>query len=164
MRLDLLVSSQDRSRHTALEFNYLTRRWEGQTDGERFELKDQGAQDISGYDVVKDICRVEQFTDDRPGWNGAVICLSNDSYYWRPPTHDRRTNADAFRLTDGTVLRGVRAWGPLTGAGMRTGRDRDLHLRRAYGLSWTAYSLVPGARGEFRVLVVPVIDRLAGTG
>ncbi len=161
MRLDLLASDRERSRHTAIEFKYLTKRWEGEVNGERFELKDQGAQDISGYDVVKDVCRVEQFTDHRSEWNGAVICLSNDPYYWRPSTHERPTNADAFRLTDGTVLRGVRAWGPLTGAGTKAGRDRDLHPRRAYGLSWSAYSLIPGARGEFRVLIVPIFDRLA---
>lgn len=123
------------------------------------ELKEQGAQDISGYDVVKDICRVEQFTDQRQGWNGAVICLSNDPYYWRPQTHERATNADAFRLTDGTVLRGVRAWGRLTGAGTKAGRERHLHLRRAYGLSWDPYSLMPGGRGEFRVLTIEVPDR-----
>ncbi len=128
MRLDLLASSADRSTHTAIEFKYLTKRWAGEVQGERYELKDQGAQDISGYDVVKDVWRVEKFTAEQSGWNGAVVCVSNDPYYWSPPRDARPTNAADFRLHDGVQLSGVRAWGPLTGKGTRSGREADLAL------------------------------------
>ncbi len=156
MRLDLLVSDAGRSRHTAIEFKYLTKRWAGEVEGERYELKDQGAQDISGYDTVKDIWRVEKFTREKSEWNGAVVCLSNDPYYWSPPRDARPTNAADFRLHDGVQLSGVRAWGPLTGKGTRSGREADLALDGSYALHWQEYSALPASNGVFRVLVIPV--------
>jgi hypothetical protein len=38
-----------------------------------------------------------------------VVVLTNDASYWRPRTHGRITNADAFRLGEGAVLEGSRA-------------------------------------------------------
>jgi hypothetical protein len=46
MRLDLLLTSADGSHQTAVELKYLTRLWHGDAGGERFELTDQGAQDM----------------------------------------------------------------------------------------------------------------------
>ncbi|HEY3736583.1 MAG TPA: hypothetical protein VGL26_04000 [Jatrophihabitans sp.] len=50
----------------------MTRAWSGVVDGERYELKDHGAQDIRAYHVVKDIVRVEKFIAGRDGADGAV--------------------------------------------------------------------------------------------
>ena len=47
MRLNLLLTRDDGLRRSAIELKYLTRLWTGEFAGERFELKDQGAQDIS---------------------------------------------------------------------------------------------------------------------
>ncbi len=158
MRLDLLLTSEDGARRTAVELKYLTRAWEGEVAGQRFELKDQGAQDIRAHDVVKDIVRVEKFVAAMPGSNGAVVCVGNDPSYWNAPGHGRATNADAFRLHEGTVLNGRRAWGPLTGAGTSRRREEPLVLIGRYRMAWAAYSTVPGPRGQFRTLVVEVPD------
>ncbi len=155
LRLDLLVASESGS-WSAVELKYLVRLWHGEVGGERFELKNQGAQDIRAYDVVKDISRTERFVDGCPGGNGAVVCLANDSYYWRAPTHGRETNAHAFRIHEGVTLEGSRAWGPLTGAGSSKGREEPLILRGRYEMRWRPYSTLPGPAGEFRVLVVPI--------
>ncbi|MGI8699913.1 MAG: hypothetical protein ACR2JU_01660 [Nocardioidaceae bacterium] len=156
VRLDLLLRSEDGTAQTAIELKYLVRLWHGDVAGERFELKNQGAQDIRAYDVVKDIVRVEQFVANRPGSNGAVVCLTNESSYWRASGHGRQTNADAFRLHDGTVLEGKRAWGPATGPGSSKGRETPLVLRGRYQVAWRTYSSLAGIAGEFRSLVVPV--------
>ncbi|MDT0331471.1 hypothetical protein [Nocardiopsis lambiniae] len=110
--LDVLISRPEQNRHLALELKYLKAAWTGTLAGERFDLADQGAQDIRGYDVVKDIARVEQLTAPSPGWSGGVLVVSNDPGYWNRPGHGRATNADAFRLYEGTHLSGVQAWGP----------------------------------------------------
>ncbi|MGI9155461.1 MAG: hypothetical protein ACR2FG_02305 [Marmoricola sp.] len=154
--MDLLLTSEGGTVQTAIELKYLVRLWHGDVGGERFELKNQGAQDIRAYDVVKDIVRIEQFVGERPGGNGAVVCLTNESSYWRAPGHGRQTNAHAFRLHDGTVLVGERAWGPLTGAGSSRGREGPLVLRGQHPVAWRTYSSLPGPGGEFRSLVVEV--------
>ena len=91
MRLDLLLTSEDGLRRTAVELKYRTRLWTGESAGERFELKDQGAQDIRAHDVVKDIVRVEEFVAAMPGSNGAVICVGNDAF--RDRTTPRSTSS-----------------------------------------------------------------------
>ncbi len=154
VRLDLLVTSADGLAQTAVELKYLTRLWHGEVAGERFELKDQGAQDMRAYDVVKDIARVERFVAARSGGNGVVICLSNDPSHWNAPSHGRATNADQFRVHEGTRLEGARAWGPLTGAGSSKGREEPLGLVGSYDMRWQDYSALPGPRGTFRQLVV----------
>lgn len=156
MRLDLLLTSEDGQKRSAVELKYLTRLWAGEVAGERFELKDQGAQDIRAHDVVKDIARVEGFVAAMPGSNGAIICVGNDPSYWNAPTHGRPTNADASRLHEGTVLHGRRAWGPLTGPGTSRGREEPLALVGTYRMFWSDYSTLPGSRGVFRTLVVEV--------
>jgi len=139
IRLDLLLISKDGQRRTAVELKYLTRLRTGEFAGERFELKDQGAQDIA-----------------MPGSNGAVVCVCNDPPYWNAPAHGRPTNADAFRPHESTVLHGPRAWGPLTGAGTSRGREEPLALVGTYQMAWLDYSMLPGPRGVFRTLVVEV--------
>lgn len=160
-RLDLLVASTVTQRCSAIELKYLTRAWSGEINGERFELKNQGAQDIRGYDVIKDIGRVEQDAQLLQDCNGAAIVLSNEPSYWTSPSHDRQTNAAAFRLYDSLVLHGERAWGPSTGAGTLRGRELPVTLRGTYQLRWRDYSRVPGPSGLFRLLVVEVSESRA---
>lgn len=156
VRLDLLVSQNNGSR-TALELKYLTRAWTGHAMGERFELKNHGAQDIRAYDVIHDIHRVEQDTVLLPGCDGAVLVLTNDPAYWTPPKHARDTNAAAFRLYEGRLLAGSRAWGPNTGVGTLKGREAPIPLSGSYELRWRDFSTLPGPVGRFRLLIVEVV-------
>jgi hypothetical protein len=155
-RLDLLLSRPDVGTNFAIELKYLTAGWTGSWDGEQFQLLNQGAQDISAYDVVKDIQRVERFVDNRLGWTGAVVVLTNDPSYWKQPGHTRQTNAHAFRIYDSNQLVGVRAWGPNTGEGTRKGRDVDLDLWGEYVCHWSDYSQLEDPRGRFRLLTFTV--------
>lgn len=153
----VLLSRTDTDRHTAVELKYLTARWTGEYAGETFDLKNHGAQDIRAYDAVKDIGRLERFVGQRANWNGVFVAITNDPMYWRPATHGRATNADAFRIYQGITLTGTRAWGPNTGAGtMKNNRAEPIELTGAHALSWRDYSRVQGPRGEFRALVVEI--------
>lgn len=155
VRLDLELIEPS-GHGTAIELKYMTRRWAGVVRGESFALKNHGASDLRGYDVVKDVVRVERFVAPRLGWRGLVIALTNEPGYWRSPGHGRVTNADAFRLYDGTTLSGERAWGPNTG-GTARGREAPLALRGTHTLTWVDYSKLDGtAAGTFRALVIPI--------
>jgi hypothetical protein len=156
MRLDVLIWRPDLNRYLALELKYLTAAWSGDVNGEQFGLVSQGAQDIRAYDVLKDVQRVEQFVDGHPGWSGMVLVLSNDPSYWSRPRHRRATNANAFRIYEDQVFTGARAWGPGTGAGTMKDREAVIELRGDYRCRWSPYSALPGSRGEFRLLALPV--------
>jgi hypothetical protein len=157
VRLDLLLSRPDLRRHTAIELKYLTARWEGDVDGEHFALKNHGAQDIRAYDVVKDISRLERFVAGKSGWNGIFVAITNDPSFWRPVTHGRATNAQAFRIYEGVTLTGPRAWGPNTGPGTMRGREDAIELAGNHQLRWRDYARVDNsARGTFRALVLEI--------
>jgi hypothetical protein len=154
--LDLLVTDPTDGGSLAIELKYLTDKWEGEVDGEQFALLRQSAQDIRGYDCVKDIARVEKLMAAGYAKAGLVLVLANDPSYWRTPTHDRGTNADAFRLHDGLILTGAHVWGPRTGPGTSASRTNPIDLAGVYTLAWRDFSELPGTRGRFRYLAVPV--------
>jgi hypothetical protein len=157
LHLDLAFGRPDLGRSSAVELKYLTRKWIGEVYGERYELKDHGAQDNRSYDVVKDICRVEQFVVSGIVTDGTVIVLTNDGAYWRPPKVNDVADAAAFRTGEGVVLNGRRHWvKDRTGSGSE--RESPLELRGRYVLHWADYSTLPsgGVAGTMRQLVVPI--------
>jgi hypothetical protein len=156
MRLDLLVSRPDLGWHLAVELKYLTAAWAGEDDGEHFELRGQGAQDIRTYDVLKDVHRVEELVNTRPGWSGLVLVLTNDPLYWTRPAHGRAANADAFRIYEDKVLSGKLDWRPNTSDGTKKNRERAIELGGSYRCCWSEYSSLTGPRGTFRLLALTV--------
>ncbi|WP_188836388.1 hypothetical protein [Flexivirga endophytica] len=156
VRLDLELLDSRSGIGVAIEMKYMTRFWSGRHGSETFSLKNHGASDLRGYDIVKDIVRVERFVAARPSWSGLVIVLTNEASYWRPRTHGRATNADAFRISEGTLLAGQRGWGPRTG-GTAKGHEAPLQLAGEYALEWTDYSRLDSSRaGTFRSLTIEI--------
>jgi hypothetical protein len=154
-RVDLLLRGPLGA--VAVEVKYLTDALSVVHQGEVFELPRQGAQDITAYDVVKDIYRVEHFIRTGLAAAGAVLVISNDPSYWTDPGHGRVTGAAAFRLYEGTVLTGERSWGDRSGPGTRKGREAALTLRGNYSMSWRDFSELFGTRrGHFRCLLIEV--------
>lgn len=156
VRLDLQVTDPADGTSVAIEMKYLTDTWEGTVGGETYRLLRQSAQDIRAYDCIKDIGRVEQLIRIGYATSGLVLVLANDPSYWRAPGHGRATNADAFRLHDGLVIVGSRAWGPQAGPGTSRGREEATELSGEYRLTWQDYSNVGGPRGRFRYLPIAV--------
>jgi hypothetical protein len=139
----------------AIELKYFTRALDQIVDGERFVLLFQGAQDVSRYDFVRDLERVESVARAQPGVRGYALALTNDSSYWRQPTYPRSTIDAAFRLHEGSTLSGQLGWASHAGAGTTRGRDKLHLLHGTYRLQWADYSQVaPGPAGTFRYLLV----------
>lgn len=156
VRLDLLVRLPNR--RIAFELKYLVARFEGDIDGESFDLPNGGAQDLSRHDVVKDIVRLETALADGYADEGWVIALSNDSSYWRPGLR-AITIDNEFRLHEGQVLTGARKWASNAGPGTTKGRSEPLHLAGSYRCGWRDYSTVQDAGGRqttLRYLALPV--------
>ncbi len=83
--LDIWCELRDRA--TALELKYPTRRASvNSKENERFDLAQHGAQDLTRYDIVKDLVRIERAVETVPNATAAVIVLTNDPSYWNPPS------------------------------------------------------------------------------
>jgi hypothetical protein len=103
VHLDMWVHHD--GRWLAIELKYKARAVSVDWRGERFELVGQGAQDLSGYDVWKDVTRVERICGEFEHTDGYVVLLSNDDSIWR------RVSA-----TDASVgAWSICVWNPLLG-------------------------------------------------
>ena len=150
---------RDAGQTTYVELKYWTRALTVQVDDETFTLANQAAQDISRYDFIKDLCRVERVVGQGLTTRGFVVALTNDPGYWNPA---RPGTVDAaFRLDEDRALAGQLAWAAHAGVGTTRSREQILGLEREYRCHWEPYSNLGVPRGEFRYLLASVTDRPA---
>ncbi len=139
----------------ALELKYWKRNLQVTLDGEEFNLRFQGAQDLARYDFLKDVSRVERLVAEKRARAGAVIAITNDHLYWqegRPNTVD----AD-FRIHEGRRLSGTMRWSDAASAGTTQSREAPITLGGEYRPAWKHYFTVDGQQyGEFRYLFLSV--------
>jgi hypothetical protein len=118
-------------------------------------LKDHAAQDITRYDFLKDVTRVERVVQEHPGTRGFAILLTNDSAYWTESRLLDPVDA-AFRLQEGRTVSASLRWSDRTGPGTSRGREVELVVVGPYVLGWRDYSKLPvTSYGRFRYMLVP---------
>jgi hypothetical protein len=138
-----------------IELKYKTRDIEIEVNDERFKLKDQSAQDISRYDFIKDVSRLEECVDKLPNAIGYAIFLTNDPSYWNLPRTTNTIDKD-FRIHDGRVVQGTLRWKEGTSKGTMEGREEPIVLKGKYRLTWKDYSNFGMKYGMLRYLLVTI--------
>ena len=144
----------------AIELKYKTHTFSVEHDGERFSLKNHGAQNYGRYDFIEDIQRLEKIAagrrvEDRNEFSrGFAVLLTNDPAYWEPG--GKGASDEAFRVHHGQRLTGTMVW--TTGRGEKTPEEYPdpITLRGSYELHWRPYSEVAAKNGEFQYLAVEV--------
>lgn len=150
--LDMAVAVN--GRRIAVELKYLVKAVLADIDGEHFELRPQSAQDVRRYDVIKDVCRLEEIVACGAADAGVMVALTNDPSYWSP---GRVGTVDAaFRLHEGQVLSGELGWAAHAGAGTTDKRTAMLAVAGTYPLAWCDYSDLGGRAGRFRSLIIEI--------
>ena len=141
----------------AIELKYKTRGLELEQDDEPFVLRNQSAQDQGRYDFLLDIQRLELMRSNLEQCKAAnAVLLTNDSSYWKVPTHRDTVDAD-FRVHEGRAVSGALAWAARASSGTVGGRESPIQIRGSYRLRWQEYSNFPGkSYGSFRYLAVSV--------
>lgn len=143
-----------------VELKYKSDSFRGDWGDESFDLRRHSAQDVSRYDFISDIARIETVVDAEGCESGAVILLTNDHLYWQPPTRDDVVDYE-FRLTDGKVVEGELSWSEDVGEGtVGKKRNHPIVLDGTYELGWQDYEYDipsnPEGSDEFRYLLVEV--------
>ena len=153
--VDIWVSGAERA---AIELKYLTRGLEVDLNGEQFSLKDQDAQDICRYDVLKDVARLERIVHTIPKSTGYAVVLTNDGTYWKPPVRDDTVDA-AFRIHEGRTVSGTLRWSERASKGTTSGREEPIELVGSYHIAWRDYSTLPASSyGQMRYLLINVLS------
>ena len=168
VRLELPLETHGRQVHVdiwlsrpgasmAIELKYKTRGLATRIGQESFHLKDQAAQDLARYDLMKDVLRLEQLSAAFPSTTGLAVFLSNDSAYWKRPTSPASVDAQ-FRIHEGRELAGTLQWGAGASPGTARGREEPIRLAGNYRLNWNDYSRVAsGSYDLFRYFAIPVL-------
>lgn len=112
-----------------IELKYWTCRSVHEYESERYDLRDQSAQDACRYDYWSDVALLEYLVAKGRVVEGWVIALSNESLFWRQGR--RVSNDEEFRLTESRNVTGELMWGPKTGEGSRRARPTPVSLARA---------------------------------
>lgn len=137
----------------AIELKYPTERLVACVGSEQFDLAKHGAQDLTRYDIVKDVSRIERVVDSKCNAAGAVIVLTNDPSFWSPAKRAIPTIDNSFRVHQGRTLAGVCAWGAGAGPGTTKGRTARLDVRGSYEVNWQDYWSTNERWGTFRFAV-----------
>lgn len=137
IRVDIYLWDRE-GKVSIVELKYKTKKDEVTIEDEKFELKDQGAQDLARYDFLKDVERLEKCVIKFPDITGYAIFLTNDPKFWEEPKNKNREPKDKdFRIHEGRVIHGTLKWknNPPT-----KDRKDPIILRGCYKLSWKIYS------------------------
>ena len=140
---------------TVLELKYWTREAHLFVSGEDYELRQQGAQPPSRYDLWKDVARIERLIEHGWATGGYVAALTNEQSYW----NEGGVGAidGTFRTHEGNEVLGALAWGPGASAGTMKNREQPIELSGRYVTRWEHYSQpAEGPGGEFRYLLLDV--------
>ncbi len=157
-KIDIRVVTKNAEHLIELKYKptYLT----VEVNGQDFETKHQGAQDLYCYDYLHDVMKLETLTKTRPDSTGCAIFLTNDERYWLGP-EDEDADYYPFRLTDKREVSGLLVW---QGNVERKGPSRQgpIELSRKYRVDWKIYSdlkaqgAIPHVHALFKYLYVEV--------
>jgi hypothetical protein len=139
----------------AIEVRYKTALLQTIYNGTTIDLKNQAAQDISRYDFLKDLEKLEKVTSHRPGTKGYAILITNDHSYWNPSTRSSSVDED-FRLHHGRKVHGKLSWKHAS-SGTTQNREEPIVIRDEYTLVWNPFLTVEAKKNErFQILIVEV--------
>ena len=156
MHLDIFIRIDGKSYPIELKYKTLMAQFE--IEGERYNLKSQGAHDLGSYDYLIDVERIELLKKTMPSFEkGYAIMLSNDYLYWDIPKSKKTTVFDSFRIHDGCEKGGLLNWTGNPSAGTTKDREKPINLHGKYQIEWREYSQLSQERnGTFNYLLLEI--------
>lgn len=148
IHIDIIVELYNK--YYPIELKYKTASFIGEDNNEQYVLKNQGAQDIGKYYYLKDIKRIEEFSETIVNFEmGFTILLTNDESYWKK---DKKGTVDEqFYLTQDIIKTGNMSWGINAGDGTTKNRNNPINLFGKYKINWKDYSKIGEThKGEFK--------------
>lgn len=150
------IWAEKNGEHLAIEVRYKTALLQTIYEGTEIHLKNQAAHDISRYDFIRDLSKLEKIVEAIPDVKGFALLLTNDRVYWQPPRKHDSVDKD-FHLYDGRILTGICKWGDLASPGTTLGREEPIHLTRTYQLKWQPYLQLGMQKNQrFEALLIEV--------
>jgi hypothetical protein len=140
----------------AIEVRYKTAFLQTIHQGKHIHLKNHGAQDVSRYDFLKDVEKLERVVSQKDGVKGFALLITNDHLYWQHPKKENSVDAD-FHIHEKNVLTGHRMWKEYASKGTISGREEPIYFNGSYEMKWRPYLSIGSKKNEqFQALLVEV--------
>lgn len=153
-KIDIWAESENEQ--FALEIRYKTAILQTNYNGKEVYLKNHGAQDISRYDYLKDLEKLENVVRSRPGIKGYAVIITNDRNYWEKSKRVTSVDED-FRIYQERNVHGELTWKQAS-AGTTLNREEAVTIKGRYDLNWVPFLAVGNGKNElFKMLVVEVL-------
>jgi hypothetical protein len=137
--IDIVLHYQNS--YIPIELKYKTQLLSFETDV-IYHLKNQSANDISRYDTLKDIARMENLVNSGFCNHAYVIFLTNEHNYWQDTGYTKSMDSQ-FRFHQGKILKGLLDWQGVPSPGTTKNRDKPIRLSNSYECNWHPYSKIP---------------------
>jgi len=120
-------------------------------------LRKQGAQDLAGYELWKDINRIETLIKDGFATSGVCIFITNDMYYLRGKC-DVDAQAFAFRLGTGSHYHGAYHWNIDTKTQIPSyiNKKKGFYIYNDYLFDWQDFYMYDAVNGIFKFLFLEI--------
>lgn len=156
--VDLVLKHE--GKYVPIELKYKTKKATIKIDDRDVELKSHSAQDVSRYDFIKDISRIEKLISDPENKMdiGYAIFLTNEKNYWENPSNGWKNCCDAmFRIHEKQRISGEMKWGKSASPGTTKGRP-DFNLKWQYKMKWSDYTTEDSQQKNryFRFLIIEI--------
>lgn len=120
-------------------------------------LKDQAAQDLGGYEIWKDVNRIERLIKNDQAHSGVCIVISNDKYYW-DGFCSPRAQGFAFRTKAGLYAPRKCDWNITKQTDVKKwiAEHPGFRIENEYNLEWADFHNCEHQNGCFKSLFIPI--------
>ena len=120
-------------------------------------LTDQAAQDIGGYEIWKDVNRIERLVKNSQAHSGVCIIISNDRYYW-DGFNSPSAQGFAFRTTTGVYKPRKCDWNIKDNDDVKKWIKEHLgfKIENEYNLDWDDFYECDAKNGCFKSLFIEI--------
>ncbi len=139
-----------------IELKYKTRTYKAKdSNGDEITIKTHSAQDIGRHGYLKDIERIEHYSDVNVFERGFAIMLTNDQHYYDGGKKRPGTNDENFLIHEGARIKGGET---LTWKNPQewTKKHPDIKLHSEYSIHWEKYNSCEDGKGDFMYAITEI--------
>ncbi len=154
--IDILIKNEE-GLYIPIELKYRTNKLHCNFDDCTYELSNQSAEDITRYGYLKDISRIEKYSETEEKFlTGYAIMLTNQSNVWKKDYHIVGNTFDDFLINDNIIVSsGIKKWSENTSYSNKQNYT-SFELKQSYQIKWFDYSDFNCRNGNFKIVITEI--------
>lgn len=154
--IDILIRNEN-GLYIPVELKYKTNRLNCNFDDSVYELSNQSAEDITRYGYLKDISRLEKFSElEEKFIVGYAILLTNQCNVWNDSYCGFGNTFENFLINENIVVEsGVKKWSDNTSKNIKQAYP-SFELKQSYQIKWFDYSDFNQTNGCFKIAITEI--------